>query len=34
MKFKKLSVWEVAYALDRAIACLITYAVMAYLLPR
>jgi uncharacterized membrane protein YgaE (UPF0421/DUF939 family) len=34
MKFSKLSVWEVAYALDMAVACLITYAVMAYLLPR
>jgi uncharacterized membrane protein YccC len=34
MKFSKLSVWDVAYAIDMAIACLITYAVMAFLLPR
>lgn len=34
MKFSKLSVWDVAYAVDMAIACLITYAVMAFLLPR
>lgn len=34
MKLSKLSLWDVAYAVDMAIACLITYAVMAYLLPR
>ena len=34
MKFSKLSVWDIAYAVDMAIACLITYAVMALLLPR
>ena len=34
MKFSKLSVWDVAYAVDMAIACLLTYAVMAFLLPR
>jgi uncharacterized membrane protein YgaE (UPF0421/DUF939 family) len=33
MKFSKLSVWDIAYAVDMAIACLITYAAMAYLLP-
>jgi uncharacterized membrane protein YccC len=34
MKFSKLSAWDIAYAVDMAIACLITYAVMAFLLPR
>ena len=34
MKFSKLSVWDVAYAVDMAIACLLTYAVMVFLLPR
>ena len=34
MKLSKLSAWDVAYAIDMAIACLITYAVMAFLLPR
>jgi uncharacterized membrane protein YgaE (UPF0421/DUF939 family) len=34
MKFSKLSVWDVAYAVDMAIACLITYGVMVFLLPR
>lgn len=34
MKLSKLSVWDIAYAVDMAIACLITYAVMAFLLPR
>jgi uncharacterized membrane protein YgaE (UPF0421/DUF939 family) len=34
MKFSKLSVWDITYAVDMAIACLITYAVMAFLLPR
>ena len=34
MKFSKLSVWDIAYALDMAIACLIAYAVRANLLPR
>jgi uncharacterized membrane protein YgaE (UPF0421/DUF939 family) len=33
MKLSKLSVWDIAYAVDMAIACLITYAVMAFLLP-
>ena len=33
MKFSKLSVWDVAYAANMAIACLITYWVMAFLLP-
>jgi uncharacterized membrane protein YccC len=33
MKFSKLSAWDIAYAVDMAIACLITYAVMAFLLP-
>jgi uncharacterized membrane protein YccC len=34
MKLSKLSAWDVVYAVDMAIACLITYAVMAFLLPR
>jgi uncharacterized membrane protein YgaE (UPF0421/DUF939 family) len=33
MKFSKLSVWDIAYAVDMAVACLITYCVMAFLLP-
>ncbi|WP_428117549.1 FUSC family protein [Bradyrhizobium sp.] len=33
MKFSKLSSWDIAYAVDMAIACLITYWVMAFLLP-
>jgi len=34
MKLLKLSAWDVAYATDMAIACLITYWVMIFLLPR
>lgn len=34
MKFSKLSSWDIAYAVDMAIACLITYWVMAFLLPQ
>src|SRR5262245_19565972 len=34
MKLLKLSAWDVAYAIDMAIACLITYWVMIFLLPR
>src|SRR5262245_4896469 len=34
MKLSKLSAWDVAYAIDMAIACLITYWVMIFLLPR
>jgi uncharacterized membrane protein YgaE (UPF0421/DUF939 family) len=33
MKFSKLSVWDVAYAVDMAVACLLTYWIMAFLLP-
>ena len=33
MKFSKLSAWDAAYAVDMAIACLITYWVMVFLLP-
>jgi uncharacterized membrane protein YccC len=33
MKFSKLSMWDVVYAVDMAIACLITYWVMVFLLP-
>jgi uncharacterized membrane protein YccC len=33
MKFSKLSAWDVAYAVDMAIACLVTYWIMASLLP-
>src|SRR5262245_36409831 len=33
MKLLKLSAWDVAYAIDMAIACLITYWVMNFLLP-
>ena len=33
MKFSKPAVWDVVYALDMAVACLITYWVMAFLLP-
>jgi uncharacterized membrane protein YccC len=33
MKLSKLSVWDVAYAVDMAIACLITYWAMVFLLP-
>jgi uncharacterized membrane protein YgaE (UPF0421/DUF939 family) len=33
MKFSKLAVWDVAYAVDMAVACLITYGVMAFLFP-
>jgi uncharacterized membrane protein YgaE (UPF0421/DUF939 family) len=34
MKFSKLSAWDAAYAVDMAIACLITYWVMVFLLPQ
>jgi uncharacterized membrane protein YccC len=34
IKFSKLSVWDVAYAVDMAIACLITYWIMVFLLPQ
>ena len=34
MNLSKLSAWDVAYAIDMAIACLITYWVMIFLLPR
>jgi uncharacterized membrane protein YgaE (UPF0421/DUF939 family) len=34
MKLSKLSAWDVAYAIDMAIACLITCWVMTSLLPR
>lgn len=30
----KLSAWDIAYAVDMAIGCLITYGVMVFLLPR
>jgi uncharacterized membrane protein YgaE (UPF0421/DUF939 family) len=33
MKFSKLSAWDVAYAVDLAIACLITYWITVFLLP-
>src|SRR5215510_6982353 len=33
MKLAKLSAWDVAYAIDMAIACLITSWVMIFLLP-
>jgi uncharacterized membrane protein YgaE (UPF0421/DUF939 family) len=33
MKFSKLSAWDIAYAVDMAIACLVTYWIMAFLLP-
>ena len=33
MKYQKISTWDVAYAADMAIACLITYWVVAFLLP-
>jgi hypothetical protein len=33
MKFSKVSAWDVAYAVDLAIACLITYWVTIFLLP-
>ena len=34
MSFAKLSAWDVAYAIDMAVACLITSWVMIFLLPR
>jgi uncharacterized membrane protein YccC len=34
MRVSKLSAWDVAYAVDLAIACLITYWIMFFLLPR
>jgi uncharacterized membrane protein YccC len=33
MNFSKLSLWDVVYSVDMAIACLVTYWVMASLLP-
>jgi uncharacterized membrane protein YgaE (UPF0421/DUF939 family) len=33
VKFSKPSAWDVAYAVDLAIACLITYWIMVFLLP-
>lgn len=34
MKLAKPSAWDVAYAIDMAIACLITYWIMLFLFPR
>ncbi len=31
--YHKLSTWDIAYAVDMAIACLITYCIMIFLLP-
>src|SRR5262249_48341838 len=33
MRYQKVSIWDIAYAVDMAIACLITYWVVAFLLP-
>ena len=33
MRFQKVSTWDIAYALDMSIACLITYWVVAFFLP-
>ena len=33
MKYQKPSTWDVAYAVDMAVACLVTYWVVAYFLP-
>jgi uncharacterized membrane protein YccC len=33
MKYQKVSMWDIAYAVDMAIACLITYWVVAFFLP-
>jgi uncharacterized membrane protein YgaE (UPF0421/DUF939 family) len=33
VKFSKLSAWDVAYAVDMAVACLITYWFAVFLLP-
>src|ERR1700689_4476187 len=33
MKFSKLSAWDAAYSVDMAIACLITYWFVVFLLP-
>src|ERR1700733_14817364 len=33
MKFSKLSAWDIAYAVDMAIACIVTYWIMAFLCP-
>jgi uncharacterized membrane protein YgaE (UPF0421/DUF939 family) len=33
MKYQKVSMWDIAYAVDMAIACLITYWVVASFLP-
>jgi uncharacterized membrane protein YgaE (UPF0421/DUF939 family) len=34
MRFTKFSAWDVAYAVNLAVACLITYWIMAFALPR
>ena len=33
MKFRKVSTWDIAYAADMSIACLITYWLTAFLIP-
>ena len=33
MEYQKVSMWDIAYAVDMAIACLITYWVVAFFLP-
>jgi uncharacterized membrane protein YccC len=33
VKFSKLSAWDIAYAVDMAVACLITYWFVVFLLP-
>ena len=33
MRYQKVSTWDIAYAVDMAIACLITYWVVAFFLP-
>jgi uncharacterized membrane protein YccC len=33
MKYQKVSTWDIAYAMDMAIACLVTYWVVAFLIP-
>jgi uncharacterized membrane protein YgaE (UPF0421/DUF939 family) len=33
MKFQKVSTWDIAYAVDMSIACLITYWLTAFLIP-
>ena len=32
MRYQKVSTWDIAYAVDMAIACLITYWVVAFFL--